>query len=287
VHDSKGLDALAIAAHKAQGKSLVDLPGSESIPLPLAVSVAAADLVVDLSSADSSTLAIALESGRKALAQGSRLIVARKDALALAGADWLSDPREIGCNAALGGTGARLLAELSELREHCRGVSLVANASSTAIIEALEEGESLADGLARARELGLLEADPELDLRGQDAALKLSIVVAAVFGRRLDPAELAKVDLRSLDPHLLRRRAARGRCTRLVAHCPREGQASLELCELPRTSALAVPRDRAAYAYELADGQLRLHVGTGLGPLPTARAVLADLQAASREVSKS
>ncbi len=285
VHDRHGLDPLVIAAHKQSAQSLTDLPGSESIPLPLAVSVSAADLVVDVSSADPSTLESALEVGRKALAQGSRLILARKDALARAGSEWFVDTREIGCNAALGGTGVRLLSELAELRENCRGISLVANASSTAIIEAIEDGQDFAAGLAKASELGLLEANPELDLCGHDAALKLSIVVAAVFGRRLEPSALARLDLRSLDPHVLRRRAAEGRCTRLLAHCPREGDASLEFCELPRTSPLAVPRDRAAYAYELADGQLRLHVGSGLGPLPTAKAVLADLHARSREVS--
>lgn len=276
VHDRLGLDPLGIAASKARGDAIASLEGSETLPLQVAVSVLAADVVVDASSADPRSLDQSLAWCRAALSQGSRLILARKDALAEAAVDWFSVSGRLGCNAVLGGTGGRLLAELAELRQRCNSVSLVGNASSTAILEMIETGGRYEDGLAAARRRGLLETDPDLDLRGHDAAAKLAIVAAAVFGRRLDQNVL-RVDLGALDLEQLRQRAVRGRCTRLVARCSRTGEPSLAFEELAGSSPLAVPSDRAAYAYDLGEGHTRLHIGCGLGPLPTARALVADL----------
>lgn len=276
VHDARGLDPLGIAAHKARGETIFALRGSEPLPLAVAVSVVAADVVVDASATDPLTLDQILAAYETALTQGSHLILARKDALARAASIWSALAGRLGCNAALGGTGGRLLCELTELRQHCASVAIVGNASSTAILEVIETGGSIADGLALARSRGLLESNPDLDLRGRDAAIKLAIVTAAVFGRSLSPDSL-QVDFLALDPEILRARASEGRCTRLVARCARKGDPCLAFEQVPRSSPLAVPSDRAAYTYDLGDGRMRLHVGCGLGPLPTARALLADL----------
>jgi homoserine dehydrogenase len=277
-HDAEGLSPLELLAAKAGG-AFAALPGAERVPLPLVASLSRAEIVVDAlpSSGDP---AASVARCRAALRAGKKVVLASKDALARA-ADELLDfggGGRVGINAALGGTGRALTAELPELRTRCREVALVGNASTTALVQALEEGLTLEDGIARCQALQVLEPDPTLDLDGTDAATKLAIVARALFGTALAPWEVARDDARLLDPELLRWRKQRGHTTRLVARVTREGKASVAFEDLPPGSVLRVPHDRVVYSYLLDDRATRVHVGSGVGAEATARALLQDVE---------
>ena len=285
VFDRQGLPLDAIAAHKAAGGSLASWPRAEAIPTELAVRMVGADVVVDATPTDQATAPAALQRARAALQNGAFLAVCGKNALAEAASEWLlTVPRgRVGVHAALGGAGQALVRELPELREHCRSLALVGNVSTTVLIEAIERGLSLAEGIAEAQQRGLLEADPTQDLDGSDAATKLRAVWGAVFGDSWTAppafARIARADVRGLDPELLRERAARGATTRLVARGSRSGN-DLRVAyeEVPRGSPLAAPPDRVVYGYELPGG-LRVHTGLAVGHERTAAALLADVAA--------
>jgi len=281
VFSREGLDSSEIVRHKAAGRRLCELPGAQPIPADLAAGLVRADVVVDATPSDPGDAESSLSLCRAALRAGSRVALASKNALAIAAEELLgADPGRVGCNAALGGTGARLARELGFFRRSARRVALVANASTTAVLEAIEQGADLEEALLRCRQRGVLEPDPRFDLDGTDAAQKLAIVARAVFGLEARPGAIAREDLRSIDPQLVWWRAQRGRTTRLVARASRGGELRVACEELPRSSALAVPSDRVAYAYELEDGSTRVHVGVGIGPVPTAQALLADVRSA-------
>jgi homoserine dehydrogenase len=289
IYDRTGLPAAAIAAHKANGAALASWPRAERIPTELAIGVVQADITVDATPSAPADTAAAVSRGAAALRAGSRLLLCGKNAVAAASHEWLlgSGRGRVGIAAVLGGTGQQLLRELDELRASCRSVALVGNVTTTAIVSLLEQGHDLAAGLAAARAAGLLETDPTLDLDGSDAATKLAIVAGAVFGDcwRRPPllADIARQDLRALDPELLQQRAAAGKTTRLVARAARDGELRVAYEELPLGSPLAAPADRVVYTYELPAG-LRLHNGLGVGYERTAAALLADLQAVLAEV---
>src|SRR5690606_15603850 len=101
------------------------------------------------------------------------------------------------------------IAELPELRQRTRAIAIVGNASTTTMIDAIERGLTLEEGIDDARRLGFLEPDAELDLRGADAAVKLAIVAGIVTGRRIDPRTIVAEDIRSLDVHTIRARPRR------------------------------------------------------------------------------
>ena len=208
-------------------------------------------------------------------------MLAAKDALALAPDELLHDEvrERVGLHAVLGGTGRALQHELAELRRHCASVALVGNASTTALIEAIEGGASIEGAVAAAQDRGLLEADPTLDLDGTDAAVKLAIVAGALWGTTVDPARTRRPHALELDPTLLRQRAGSGHTTRLVARAQRDGAFGLAYESLHAASPLAVPSDRVAYSYALEGGGQRVHTGVGLGPDGTAAALLEDLRA--------
>jgi len=283
----EGLDARALADHKQRGGSFDAPPEGlaaryERLPAAVAADFVAADIAAVAIASDSRRASEELALVEAALRAGSRVALASKGALALA-ADELLGGRwagRVGCSAALGGTGRRFAAELGLLRERCASVALVANATTTAVIEALEDGLALEEGLERARELGLAEADASADLDGSDAALKLAAVARALWSLGpSDPLAIRRDSLADFDPGLARARVRRGSTTRLVARACADGSLEVALEELPRGSPLAIGPERVAYAYDLGRGETRVHLGSALGALRTARALHCDVLA--------
>ncbi len=276
VASQTGLDPLRILAWKAAGRPLRAWPGAWTVPSEAALTGIHAALVVDATatSADRPHWPALLE---EVLERGSALALAAKDALAECAARWLGAPgARVGCNAVLGGTGQAFVRELPELRRRWRSATLVGNASTTVILECVERGGTLTQGIEEARQRGYLESDAELDLRGRDAAVKLAIVAGALLGERIDPEGIACEDIRALDPEVVRSRVARGATTRLVARASAAGlQVGYE--EVARTSVLAAPVGRVVYRYELTSDERRLHLGGGLGAAATAEALWRDV----------
>ncbi|RMH15420.1 MAG: hypothetical protein D6701_10070 [Gemmatimonadetes bacterium] len=266
---------------KQAGGALADELGGRAIPLVHALGDVAADIVVDATatSFDRAGWGELLEGA--VLARGAHLVFAAKDGPALHLPAWLRRyPGQVGVNAVLGGAGAALLAELRGLRASTRAVRIAGNATTTTIIQAIERGGTIDEGVAAATAAGLLEADPELDLRGRDAAVKLAVVVGALTGRAVEPAAIPSEDVRSLDPEELRRRARGGRTTRLVGRWD-GGRPVVRYEALALDDPLAVAADEVAYAYRSRNGLERVHRGGGIGPLATARAALVDVRAAA------
>ncbi len=278
VVDRHGLDPLRLLGWKAAGRPLGEWPGAWRVDTAQAVGTVGASLVVDASATDGTRVAwpTVLD---EVLGRGGALALAAKDALAARAAAWLGDgTARVGCNAVLGGTGRALVRELPELRRRWRAVAIVGNASTTTILECIERGGSVDDGIEEARQRGFLEADPELDLRGRDAATKLAIVAGALQGRSVDPAAIACDDIRALDVAAIRARVARGATTRLVARATPHA-VCLGYEEVARTSVLAVPVGRVVYRYDLTGNERRVHLGGGLGAAATAEALWVDVVA--------
>jgi homoserine dehydrogenase len=101
---------------------------------------------------------------------------------------------------------------LSGLRE-VRGVF---TSTATVVIEAIEEGGSIEDGIARAQRLGIAEADPTHDLDGLDTMVKLCAIARVLFGVELLPLDVPRVGVRELIPSELRAARDAGTPFRLV-----------------------------------------------------------------------
>ncbi|MBX2802383.1 MAG: alpha/beta fold hydrolase [Myxococcales bacterium] len=270
-----GLDPVALAAHKAGGRPLEHWL-DEGAVLPAHDRAApGAQLIVDASPSDLGRAHAHAEQIRAWLDEGRSVVVASKHA-ALADPDLLAHPR-FGANAALGGTGARLQQQLVELRKRWCSVAIAGSASSSAILDAVAQGGTLEQGIAQADAAGLLEPDPEQDLRGVDAAVKLAIVLGALRGSPVPLSEVAGCDLRDLDVRRTRQVHASGQRTRLVATVSPEQPPRLQLQAVPAHDPLAVPIRKAAYVFGLEDGSTRVHVGSGLGPVGTATALWTDV----------
>lgn len=271
LYSAPGVDAALVVAHKSSGGALREL-GAERLPLELALGLIQPALVLVATDSNPLRAAAARAFARTAIAEGARIAFAAKHAFsepdAVLGAALAGGA--LGCDAALGGTGHALASDLARLRAECVEVELVANATSTLVLDALARGDGLDVALAAARAQGLLEGDPSADLDGTDAAVKLAAISALVFERALELGSLVRPDLRVLDPRSVTPR------TRLVARASRHGASELELRELAPGDPLAARPGSVVYAYRLRDGRRIVHVGRALGAAKTARALLAD-----------
>jgi homoserine dehydrogenase len=97
-----------------------------------------------------------------------------------------------------------------------RGLRGVFTSTATVVLEAVERGLRIADGVAEAQRLGIAEADPAYDIDGWDSAVKLCALAVVLFGAPLRPADVSRMGIGALDPDAVRRARQDGRPYRLV-----------------------------------------------------------------------
>ena len=92
----------------------------------------------------------------------------------------------------------------------------VFTSTATIVLEAIERGETFADGIAEAQRLGIAESDPSYDVDGWDSAVKLCAIANVIFGAELRPGDVERDGLRALGEEEIRCAAAAGAPYRLV-----------------------------------------------------------------------
>jgi homoserine dehydrogenase len=159
----------------------------------------------------------------------------------------------------------------------------VFTSTATVVLEAVEEGLSVDDGIARAQRLGIAEADPTYDVDGWDSAVKLCAIANVLLGGDLRPADVVREGIRSLTENAIRKASASGRPYRLVGEVRREGAGAIRARVAPSQcapdDALGVVRGTTLVMHYEADvfpGGLTV---TSRDPDPTTTAfgMLADL----------
>lgn len=236
------------------------------------------DYFIDASPTDFHKAKESFLRSQKILQQGKQLILAAKDSLFYGIDELITEyPKQIGINAALGGTGKNLIQHLQILRDQCFAISIVGNATTTSIIKDIENGLTLQDGIEHARKNGLLESDATFDLDGSDALLKIAIVAKAVFGYQYPLEKIERPHLQSIDPELIRYRKKIGKSTRLVGKAYRDGTLKISYDEVDPNSPLFTKPLTVAYQYHLNDHSNLTFTGNGIGPKGTASAIIEDL----------
>ncbi len=145
-----------------------------------------------------------------------------------------------------------------------------------------KEGMDYETALKQAQELGFAEADPTADVEGIDAANKLTILIALMFGEYVAPEDIpttgiTKVTLEKIEE------ARSNKCKiKLIAHAKRDENGKL-FCEvrpmhISETHPLAnINKEyNAVFVKGNAVDDVMLY-GKGAGPFPTGSAVMGDV----------
>jgi homoserine dehydrogenase len=281
------------AAREARGLGLPASVVRYRDPLDMAKH-AEADLFVELLGGFETPKRFALE----VLGRSKSLVTANKRLLAhawptITGAARASGGRLAFEGSVAGGIPVLRALELSFSGDRVLGVDGILNGTTNYILSRGEEGLSPQDALKEAQALGFAEKDPTMDLSGQDAAQKLTVLAGLVTGGWLKPgtfpvAGIEAVSLRDLSFARERLRMA----VRLVAALRFSGKpgapavsASVAPTLVPLEHPLAAVRLQynALLVHTASAGDLMFY-GQGAGAGPTASAVVADVFVLARDI---
>lgn len=159
----------------------------------------------------------------------------------------------------------------------------IVNGTCSYILRRMEEGSSYEAAFREAGELGYLEADPNLDVGGIDAAHKLTVLARLTVdpGLSWEEVRTRTRGIAHLTPQRLHEARAEGRAVRLVASLyPEKGQwvAAVRPVQLPLSHPLVtLGSGRNALVYRGDPIGELVFAGAGAGGGVTASAVLSDL----------
>lgn len=171
-----------------------------------------------------------------------------------------------------------------------RAVRGVFTSTATVVLEAVERGLTLADGIIAAQEAGIAEADPSYDVDGWDSAVKLCAVGNVLLGGALRPGDVARTGIGTLGAEAIRRAKEEGRPYRLVGEVERDSagivRARVAPARCSADGALGIVRGATLVMHYEADVFPRGLTVTSRDPDPvtTAYGMLADLVAVIRGV---
>jgi len=104
-----------------------------------------------------------------------------------------------------------------------RAVRGIFTSTATVVLEAVERGGTLDDGIREAQALGIAEADPAYDIDGWDSAVKLCAVSNVILEHAIRPGDVVRDGLRGLDVSAVRAAKRAGRPVRLVGRVSVDG----------------------------------------------------------------
>jgi len=226
---------------------------------------------------------------RRAIANGRHVVTANKALLAEHGRDLFAAAGRRGVSIGFEASVCGGIPVIRAIRDGLAADTIesvrgILNGTSNFILTRIEsDGLSFEDALQLAQERGFAEADPSLDVDGEDAAQKLRILAGLAFDEPIVRGSIAGI--RGVTKDDVNRALDRGFVIRHVATAQRvPGGIELRVApeELPENDPLSFVRDEynAVVIRGRAVGDVTL-IGRGAGAGPTAMAVVSDVIAVS------
>ena len=102
--------------------------------------------------------------------------------------------------------------------ERIRGI---VNTTTNYLLTAMEQGDTLSQAVADMQKAGITESDPEKDIEGWDAAAKVSILANVFFDANMNPHDVNRKGLRTIDKTEIRKAHQNGQAVKLIAEVKR------------------------------------------------------------------
>jgi homoserine dehydrogenase len=187
-----------------------------------------ADVAVELTTLNPATGEPAIAHIRAAFARGMHVVTANKGPLAHAYSSLREEAEHAGRmfrfeSAVMDGAPVFNLWRHTMPAVKVLGFTGVLNSTSKIVIETMESGRSFEDGLARARQMGITEADGAYDVEGWDSAAKSAALANVLMDARTTPQEVSTRGITKLTPERLQEMAKEGKTVRLVSRGTRTG----------------------------------------------------------------
>lgn len=225
---------------------------------------------------------------KKALAQGKSVISGNKKMLALhitEVAEWHQNPSiSFFYEAAVAGS-IPIIHNLEQFfrQQEILSIRGILNGSTNYILTQMREQKlSFEAALAQAQHLGFAESDPSLDISGKDALYKLIILTYHAFGTLITNLDHVRLEsITNMEDQFYEMAAQRGLKIKSVATAIRKnGVVKIKVQpELigPEDELFGIENENNAILIETNFSGKQMYSGKGAGSLPTASAVINDL----------
>lgn len=232
----------------------------------------------------------AFEITKRALSSGKNVVSANKKMIATHLEELTEIQQQFGTSLLYEGAVCGSIPIIRNLEEYydnelLHSVSGIFNGSSNYILsKVFNEGQSYADALKKAQELGFAETNPILDVGGYDPKYKLTIVASHAYGLFVNPDAILNLGIDKLNDSDIRFAREKNLKIKLIPFAKEISNSEVVLYVLPRF----ISKDNILYNVEnenngvlvkaaFADEQF--FYGKGAGGHPTGSAVLSDITA--------
>lgn len=221
--------------HTAHHGTAVD--GAHGLPIepafgPRASSIeefldaARAEVAIEITTLNPSSGEPAISHIRAAFARGMHVVTANKGPIAHAYAQLKEEARCAGVSFRFESTcmdGAPVYNMLRNNLPGCEvlGFTGVLNSTTKVVVDAMTEGLSMEEGVARAREMGITEADASFDIDGWDSAAKTAALANVLMDARVTPQEIEPRGIGRLTPERVMELKSRRKTIRVVSRAKR------------------------------------------------------------------
>jgi len=232
---------------------------------------------------------------KEALLSGRYVVTANKEVMAKHGLELLTLAQEHGVDIlfeASVGSGTPIIGPLRRdlSANEITSIRAIINGTTNYILTRMsKEGLDFQEALKQAQALGYAEADPTNDVEGFDAAYKVAILASLAFHTHVQPDDVYREGITSLNARDFRYAQELGYVIKLLA-VARTGEDGVDV----RVHPAFVPKEELLASVDgvlnavQVEGDLLgrvLFEGPGAGPLPTASAILADVMDAAHSVA--
>ncbi len=229
-----------------------------------------------------------------AIAAKKHVVTANKALLASHGTELFQAAEakgvQIGFEAAVAG-GIPIVRSLREglAADRILSIAGIINGTANYILSTMtEQGREFPECLQEAQEKGYAEADPSLDIEGQDTAHKLAILIGLACGVRVRPEEIFTEGIQrmtGMDIRYARELAYKLKLIALVKSLDGQLDARVHPTMIPESHLLASVGHafNAIYATGRGTGPVMFY-GKGAGMMPTGSAVVSDLVSLARNM---
>ena len=229
----------------------------------------------------------ALELISKALQNGKHVVTANKDLIAVHGAELIEVARENGCHLLFEAAVAGAIPVLRLLRDYLQvqdiqGIRAILNGTTNYILSEMESSNlSFGEALSQAQDLGFAEQDPSNDIKGIDARYKLVILTYLITGQWFTPEQIPLEGIDHLELPDFEYAKRMGRRIKLIANLRLSDQ-GVQVYVLP----LMIEKDDILTKIDGSTNAVTITgkfaeditlIGKGAGSLPTASAIVSDL----------
>ena len=223
-----------VGIHTARHGTAVEARGLGRNPSfgPAAASVEAfldaahAEIAVELTTLNPVTGQPAIEHIRAAFARGMHVVTANKGPVAHAYAALREEAADRNLLFRFESTVMDGAPVFNQVRNNLPGVQVlgftgVLNSTSKVVIETMEQGGTLEEGIDAARRMGIAEADASFDVEGWDSAAKAAALANVLMDARTNPQAIPTRGITRLTPDRLRNLNRDGKTVRLVSRARR------------------------------------------------------------------